>query len=139
MQEPCSSSGGWADLTADLTAYAGQTVTIGFRYWTDVAVANPGMFVDDIAVDGSSLDDAETDFGWDYNGFIRTGSVVTQSFFNAYFAEFRTYKGYDDGLRTGPYNFGFTNNRPWAIGSSTSPTRMGSWSGITTHHSQTTT
>ncbi|MFN2104855.1 MAG: immune inhibitor A domain-containing protein [Candidatus Promineifilaceae bacterium] len=103
-------SGGWADLTADLSAYAGQTVTIGFRYWTDVAVANPGMFVDDIAVDGSPLDDAETEFGWNYNGFIRTGSVVSQSFFNAYFAEFRTYKGYDDGLRTGPYNFGFLDN-----------------------------
>ena len=44
------SSGGWVDLTADLTAYAGQTVTIGFRYWTDGAVANPGMFIDDIAV-----------------------------------------------------------------------------------------
>jgi len=105
-----SSGGSWVDLTADLTAYAGQTVTIGFRYWTDVAVANPGMFVDDIAVDGSPLDDAETDFGWTHNGFIRTGSIVSQSFFNAYFAEFRTYKGYDDGLRTGPYNFGFLDN-----------------------------
>jgi immune inhibitor A len=104
------SSGGWALLTADLSAYAGQTVTIGFRYWTDVAVANPGFFVDDIAVDGSPLDDAESEFGWVYNGFIRTGSTVTLSFFNAYFAEFRTYKGYDDGLRTGPYNFGFLDN-----------------------------
>ena len=27
------------DLTADLSAYAGQTVTLGFRYWTDGAVA----------------------------------------------------------------------------------------------------
>jgi immune inhibitor A len=106
------SSGGWTDLTADLSAYAGQTVTIGFRYWTDGAVANPGIFVDDIAISGQALDDAETDFGWAQNGFIRTGSVVTQSFFNAYFAEFRTYKGYDDGLRTGPYNFGFGNTKP---------------------------
>lgn len=103
-------SGGWALLTADLSAYAGQTVTIGFRYWTDGAVANPGLFVDDIAVSGSALDDAETEFGWTYNGFTRTGSVITQSFFNAYFAEFRTYKGYDDGLRTSPYNFGFLDN-----------------------------
>ena len=105
-----SSGGAWVDLTADLSAFAGQTVSIGFRYWTDVAVANPGLFVDDIAISGQSLDDAETEPGWNYAGFIRTGSVVTQSFFNAYFAEFRTYKGYDDGLRTGPYNFGFLNN-----------------------------
>ena len=105
-----NSGGAWVDLTADLSAFAGQTVTIGFRYWTDVAVANPGLFVDDVAVDGSLLDDAETDPGWTYNGFIRTGSTVTLSFFNAYFAEFRTYRGYDDGLRTGPYNFGFLDN-----------------------------
>ena len=105
-----NSGGAWVDLTADLSAYAGQTVTIGFRYWTDGAVANPGFFVDDIAISGQPLDDAETDPGWTYAGFIRTGSVITQSFFNAYFAEFRTYKGYDDGLRTGPYNFGFLNN-----------------------------
>lgn len=105
-----NSGGAWVDLTADLSAFAGQTVTIGFRYWTDGAVANPGFFVDDIAISGQALDDAETDPGWVYNGFVRTGNVITQSFFNAYFAEFRTYKGYDDGLRTGPYNFGFLNN-----------------------------
>ena len=105
-----NSGGAWVDLTADLSAYAGQTVSIGFRYWTDGAVANPGFFVDDIAISGQSLDDAESDAGWAYNGFARTGSIVTQSFFNAYFAEFRTYKGYDDGLRTGPYNFGFLDN-----------------------------
>jgi immune inhibitor A len=104
------SGGTWVDLTADLSAFGGQTVTIGFRYWTDVAVANPGFFVDDIAITGQALDDAETDPGWTYNGFIRTGSTVTLSFFNAYFAEFRNYRGYDDGLRTGPYNFGFLDN-----------------------------
>jgi immune inhibitor A len=104
------SGGAWVDLMADLSAFAGQTVDIGFRYWTDVAVANPGLFVDDIAITGQPLDDAETDPGWNYAGFIRTGSVVTQSFFNAYFAEYRNYRGYDDGLRTGPYNFGFLNN-----------------------------
>ena len=106
------SGGAWVDLTADLSAYGGQTVTIGFRYWTDVAVANPGFFVDDIAISGQPLDDAETDPGWTYNGFIRTGNTVSLSFFNAYFAEFRTYKGYDDGLRTGPYNFGFPDTMP---------------------------
>ncbi len=107
-----SSSGAWVDLTADLSAFAGQTVTIGFRYWTDGAVANPGFFVDDIAISGQALDDAETDPGWAYVGYIRTTSTVTLSFFNAYFAEFRTYRGYDDGLRTGPYNFGFGNTAP---------------------------
>ena len=35
---------------------------------------------------------------------------MTKSYFNAYFAEYRNYRGYDDGLRTGPYNFGFLDN-----------------------------
>ncbi|MGE5463239.1 MAG: immune inhibitor A domain-containing protein [Syntrophothermus sp.] len=105
-----SSGGNWVDLTADLSAFAGQTVTLGFRYWTDGAVAEAGFGVDDIAITSLPTDDAESDFGWNYAGFSRTTGTVSQSFFNAYFAEYRIYKGYDDGLRTGPYNFGFLNN-----------------------------
>lgn len=107
-----STGGNWVDLTADLSAFAGQTVTIGFRYWTDVAVAEPGLFVDEINISGQPTDGGETDPGWTYNGFVRATNVVTLSFFNAYFAEFRTYKGYDDSLRTGPYNFGFPDTAP---------------------------
>ncbi len=50
------------------------------------------------------------DSGWTFAGFSQTTGTITQSFFNAYFAEYRNYRGYDDGLRTGPYNFGFLNN-----------------------------
>jgi immune inhibitor A len=107
-----STGGNWVDLTADLSAYAGQTVTLGFRYWTDGAVAEAGFGVDDISITGLPTDDAETDPGWAYNGFNRTTGTVTQSFFNAYFAEFRTYLGYDNGLLTSPYNFGFLNTKP---------------------------
>jgi immune inhibitor A len=105
-----SSGGNWVALTADLSAFAGQTVTLGFRYWTDGAVAEAGFSVDEIAITGSPTDGGETDPGWSYSGFIRTTGTVTQSFFNAYFAEFRQYRGYDETLRTGPYNFGFLNN-----------------------------
>ncbi len=56
--------------------------------------------------------DIEIDPGWTYDGFIRAGATVEQSFFNAYFAEYRTYRGYDDGLRTGPCNFGFPDTKP---------------------------
>lgn len=105
-----SSGGNWVDLTADLSAYAGQTVTLGFRYWTDAAVAEAGFGVDDIAITGLPVDGAETDPGWSYAGFLRTTGIVTTSHFNAYFAEFRQYRGYDDSLRTGPYNFGFLDN-----------------------------
>jgi immune inhibitor A len=104
------SGGNWVDLTANLDAFAGQTVEIGFRYWTDVAVVEPGIRIDDIAISGQSLDGAETDPGWTYDGFVRTDGTVTGSFFNAYVAEFRQYNGYDESLKTGPYNFGFLDN-----------------------------
>ncbi|WP_404391866.1 hypothetical protein [Humibacillus xanthopallidus] len=105
-----STGGAWVDLTADLSAYAGQTVTLGFRYWTDGAVAPAGFGIDNIAITGQPLDGAESDPGWTFAGFSRTTGSVTQSFFNAYFAEYRNYRGYDAGLKTGPYNFGFLNN-----------------------------
>ena len=106
-----SSGGNWVDLTADLSAFAGQTVTIGFRYWTDGAVVEPGFMVDDVAITGQPLDDAESDFGWTFDGFRTTTGSETSFHFNAYVAEFRQYRGYDTSLRTA-YNFGFLNTTP---------------------------
>jgi immune inhibitor A len=107
-----SSSDAWVPLTADLSAYAGQTVTLGFRYWTDGATAGTGFGVDDIAITGLPVDDAETEPGWTYAGFIRTDGTIVQSFANFYVAEYRQYVGYDETLRTGPYNFGFLDTKP---------------------------
>jgi immune inhibitor A len=104
-----SSADAWVDLTADLSAFASQTVTLGFRYWTDGAVAGDGISIDDIDINGS-FDGAESDAGWTFDGFIQTSGSVTQSFFNMYMAENRVYWGYDKGLKTGPYNFGFLDN-----------------------------
>ncbi|HJR80130.1 MAG TPA: immune inhibitor A domain-containing protein [Anaerolineales bacterium] len=106
-----SSGGNWVDLTADLSAYAGQTVTLGFRYRTDPAVSEAGFFIDNIDITGLPLDGGETDPGWTYTGFTRATNIVTLSFFNAYVAEFRQYRGYDTSLRTA-YNFGFLNTLP---------------------------
>lgn len=105
-------SGGWTTLTADLSAFAGQTVTIGFRYWTDGAVVEPGFMVDDIEISGQALDGAEADAGWTFDGFSVTTGSETGFYFNAYVAEFRQYRDYDNGLKTGPYNFGFLNTKP---------------------------
>ena len=110
-----SSGGNWVDLTADLSAYAGQTVTLGFRYWTDGAVAEAGFGVDEIAITGLPTDGAETDAGWTYSpdsgGFHSSTGVETSTYFNAYVGENRGYRGYDTSLRTA-YNFGFLNSRP---------------------------
>jgi immune inhibitor A len=96
---------GWETLNADLSAFAGQTVEIAFLYWTDAAFVDIGFMVDDIQITGLPLDDAESDFGWTYEGFIHTTGTETGYYFNAYVAEFRQYRGYDVGLQTGPYNF----------------------------------
>jgi immune inhibitor A len=100
-----NSGGNWVALTADLTAYAGQTVDIGFRYWTDVAVIEPGFQVDALEIPGQPFDGAEADAGWTFDGFRTTSGSETQAFFNAYVAEFRQYRGYDEALELGPYNF----------------------------------
>jgi immune inhibitor A len=116
----------WMPLTADLSGFAGQTVTIGFRYWTDGFTAGnsgnpltPGFYVDDIAITGLPVDGAETDAGWTYAtnstsgvGFHATTGEEEFAYFNAYVLENRQYLGYDDSLRTGPYNFGFLNTMP---------------------------
>jgi immune inhibitor A len=98
-------NGGWTALTADLSAYAEQTVEIGFYYITDGAVAELGFMVDDIQITSLPIDDAESDFGWVYDGFMHTSGTESASYFNAYVAEFRQYRGYDMGLKTGPYNY----------------------------------
>jgi immune inhibitor A len=103
------SSGGWTTLTADLSAYSGD-VLLGFRYWTDAAVVEPGLMVDSIDVTGYPTDGAETDAGWTFDGFRVSSGTETSFHFNAYVAEFRQYRGYDQGLRVGPYNFGFLDN-----------------------------
>jgi immune inhibitor A len=99
----------WQNVTADLTPWAGQTIELRFRYWTDPFVNGEGFAADDIAITGQPLDDAETDPGWTYDGFVRTQALTT-SYFNAYVLENRQYIGYDYALAKGPYNFGFPAN-----------------------------
>ena len=106
-----SSGGAWVDLTADLSAFAGQTVTLGFRYWTDGARVGSGFLVDDLAITGQPLDGAEAAAGWTFDRVPGDdGDRGVGSYFNAYVVENRQYTGYDLGLKTGPYNFGFLDN-----------------------------
>ena len=101
-------SKGWVDLTATLPA---GTNAVRFRYWTDVAAVERGLFVDDIAIDGKLIGSAETDEGWVFDGFKRTTGTEVEKFLNAYVAENRQYDGYDTSLRTA-YNFGWLQTQP---------------------------
>ncbi|MDH3433121.1 MAG: immune inhibitor A [Gammaproteobacteria bacterium] len=104
-----NSGGAWVELTADLSAYTGD-VLLGFYYWTDGFVNPLGIMIDAIDITGSPLDGAESDAGWSFDGFSVTTGTETNSYFNAYVAEFRQYRGYDEALQTGPYNFGFLHD-----------------------------
>ncbi len=120
----------WTTLTADLSAWGGQNVLLGFRYWTDGAAQGnggsvaPGFAYDDIAISGQSTDGAETNAGWTFDpasgGFHVTTGTDTVSYYNAYFIENRQYLGpdqlpvgFDLGLYTAPYNFGGTVGPKW--------------------------
>jgi len=105
------SSGNWVDLTADLSAFTGD-VLLGFRYWTDVAVVQPGFMVDAINITGYPTDGAETDTGWTFDGFRTSTGTESALYSHYYVVEFRQYRGYDLSLKTGPYNFGFLNTLP---------------------------
>jgi immune inhibitor A len=108
-----SGSPSWVPLTADLTAYAGKTVTLQIRYKTDPAAGGRGFEFDDLAVtaDGSTVfsEDAEAgDNGWTIDGFRRTSGADVLYSPHYYVVENRQYGGdYDSGLKTGPYQFGF--------------------------------
>jgi immune inhibitor A len=106
------STGTFVPATFNISAFAGQTVLLRLRYWTDVAVAGLGVLADDISVGGFTDGAEATPNGWTLAGFSRSTGTETSSHFHAYLSEFRQYRDYDDGLRTGPYNFGFLNTLP---------------------------
>jgi immune inhibitor A len=102
-----SASPQWVNVTANLNAYHNQTVLLRLRYWTDGAVVGMGFSFDNLQITGLANDTAESDPGWEYDGFLRMDGSFTNAYFNAYVLENRQYIGYDYSLLRGPYNFGF--------------------------------
>ncbi len=106
----------WVDLTYDLSAYAGQTITFRYRYATDGGVHFAGPFLDQtaITINGTTTTDPDDASGlWTASGFTQMpGYTVQTDVPNFYIAENRQYVGYDKTLKTGPYNFGWLNTRP---------------------------
>lgn len=52
------------------------------------------------------------DNGWTAKGFSRVGATFSKEYPQRYIAENRQYVSYDQTLKVGPYNFGFSNTRP---------------------------
>ena len=95
----------------------GKASQFRFLYQTDGGVSDPGVMLDDITttVDGTVLDTdgAETDTSaWTPTGWLRTTGTITETSPRYYLMENKSYAGYDDTLRTGPYNFSEAVTRP---------------------------
>lgn len=74
------SSGGWVMESVSLDDYAGQTVRIAFEMITDDSINEPGILIDDIAIDaiGYRTDFEDDDGGWQSTGWIRTDNRLPQ-------------------------------------------------------------
>jgi hypothetical protein len=57
-------SGGWRNESFDLSAYAGQTVLLAFRYITDVNTGGDGWWVDNVRLNGTLVSDGASLTGW---------------------------------------------------------------------------
>jgi len=71
---------GWQEETVDLSAFAGEEVTVRFDYVTDAAVNGVGMVIDDVSVDAIGyFSDFEMDEGgWQADGFVRIQNLLPQ-------------------------------------------------------------
>jgi immune inhibitor A len=110
-----SSAGAWKPLTWTYNP-GGKASLFRFRYYTDGGVNQPGAFLDSISVnDGASTvtDGAESGTtGWTVKGWSISTGTDTKVTPQYYLMENRQYVGYDDTLRTGPYNFSEAVTRP---------------------------
>ncbi|MBT2454708.1 immune inhibitor A domain-containing protein [Streptomyces sp. ISL-86] len=109
-------SSGWADLSVPLDRFAGRSVQLRLRVTSDGNTHGKGVTFDSIRVtaDGRELlnDGAEQGAnGWTAVKWSRTeGRTGSEQHPRAYLVENRRYTGYGSGLKTGPYNFGFTGD-----------------------------
>ena len=98
---------GWRLASFSLNAFAGQSVLLRLRYKTDAFVTLNGFMADEISINGTPIDNAENgNNGWTLAGFKATDGLESANAAHYYIAEFRQYRTYDEGLRTGPYVFG---------------------------------
>ncbi|GAB3159528.1 immune inhibitor A [Myceligenerans halotolerans] len=106
------SSGGWVELTADLSEYAGETAQLRFRYTSDGGVAERAIVVDSVTVGDALFEDFEDASDWTGDWQVAVDGRYDVDYSHYYLAEHRVYGGYDVTLKEGPYNFGWTESNP---------------------------
>ncbi|WP_144211844.1 immune inhibitor A domain-containing protein [Shewanella donghaensis] len=91
----------WVELSFDLSAYAGTSVTVEIKYVTDQAVGDYGIAIDDITVVQQSNivyeDGAETEGLVNFSGFSRIGDTQP-GLPQRYIVQLRNHQGIDSGL-----------------------------------------
>ena len=104
----------WANLTADLTDYAGENVQVQWMMVNDTAYYELGFAVDDIRIDGTVLTDVEDGAPeWVLRNFqVMNGSSYVKDYDRYYLAENRQPMGYDKTLVQGPYSFDYATTAP---------------------------
>lgn len=71
----------WVDERIDLSAYAGKKILLRFEVITDDAVNHEGFAIDDLRIPEIGWsDDAETENGWQANGFVLLRGDAPQQF-----------------------------------------------------------
>ena len=113
----------WVDLTYDVAAYRGQTVTVKFDYVTDTNTGGYGFAVDEIQLlDGGTAvysNGAESASNATLNGYERNDGTV-EGLPQNYWVQLRSHNENDDGLATVGYDRGvvvwfhdtaYSNNR----------------------------
>lgn len=105
---------GQGTLRFDLSAYAGEEITLRFRYSTDPAVANPGWWIDDVEISGGLFsEDFEGDLSsWTNNGWKQTPYTLTYPHY--YLVEWRNDNDFDESLNT-PYNTNYMDQDEWRV------------------------
>jgi immune inhibitor A len=106
----------WADLSADLSAYAGQNVKLQFEMVNDAAYYELGFSFDNVQIDGTVVTDVEDGApGWVLKGFqVMNGPSYVKNYDRYYLAENRQPTGYDKTLVEGPYSFDYPVSAPSA-------------------------
>lgn len=67
----------WVKEEIDLSPYAGEPILLRFDMFTDDAQTEPGLCLDNIAVEAIDWFDEDDDVtGWSARGFVRTDAVV---------------------------------------------------------------
>ncbi len=107
-------------LRFDLSAYKGKKVTLRLRYKTDASETGAGWWVDDLSLDGNSIDKFEsaapprTFAGWTNS---KPGWKVvpsTYSYPDFYLIEWRTSTKYDKMLKTA-YVTNYSDEDEWQV------------------------